>query len=125
MPELPKQQVITLVITDGIFGNKCDDSAAYVARLKLKLAENKSRETVLVSVVGNRGICDIDSSIEALDLDTKNKTQFTQSMENNVTLFDELLIIKSADDMFLSGARQTATELNKPFFMFGYARKTE
>lgn len=120
-----KEIVVMLVITDGVFGNQCTDSAAYVAKLKEVLGNKASHTVQLVSVVGNRGICDIDSSIPALDLDTKNKTQFVQSLENNVGQFDELLIIKDADDLFLSGARQAITELNKPICTYGYTRKNK
>jgi len=125
MSENEKTSVVTLVITDGVFGNHCDDATAYVTRLKEKLATNVSRSVSLVSVSGNRGICDTDSTITSLDLDTKNKTQFVQSLENNVHLFDEILIIRHVDDVFLSGVRVAATELNKPFFMYGYTRKVK
>lgn len=120
-----KETVVTLVITDGIFGNQCDDAAAYVVRLKEVMARNKHRDVSLVSVCGSRGICDIDPTVTEIELDTKNKTQFIQSLENNVGLFDEILIIKLADDMFLTGARQAATELNKPLFTYGYNRKVK
>jgi len=120
-----KETVVTLVITDGIFGNQCDDASAYVVRLKEVMARNKNRDVSLVSVCGNRGICDIDPTVTEIELDTKNKTQFIQSLENNVGLFDEILIIKLVDDMFLNGARQAATELNKPLFTYGYNRKVK
>lgn len=118
-----KSIVVMLVITDGVFGNQCTDSSSYVAKLKDVLSNKETHNVQLVSVSGNRGISDIDSSIPALDLDTKNKTQFVQSLENNVGQFDELLIIKDADDLFLSGARQAVTELNKPIRTYGYTRK--
>jgi len=120
-----RETVVTLVITDGIFGNQCDDATAYVARLKEAMAKSKCRDVSLVSVCGNRGICDIDPTVTEIELDTKNKTQFIQSLENNVGLFDEILIIRLADDMFLNGARQAATELNKPLFTYGYNRKVK
>jgi len=125
MNEQEEITVITLIITDGIFGNQCADCADYVQRLKTVLGNKPGRVSKLVSVVGSRGICDLDNTIEALDLDTKNKTQFVQSLENNITLFDEILIIKDADDLFLSGARQIATELSKPLYTYGYPRKTK
>lgn len=120
-----KETIVVLVITDGIFGNQCEDSAAYVKRLKEVIGKNRNRIVSLTSVVGSRGISDIDSTIPTLDLDTKNKTQFVQSLENNISLFDELLIIREADDLFLSGARQAVTELNKPLCVYGYPRKNK
>lgn len=123
MQENEKSTVVTLVITDGVFGNQCVDSAAYVKKLKENMANSTTRDITLVSVTGNRGISDLDNTITALDLDTKNKTQFVQSLENNSHLFDEILIIRHVDDTFLSGTRIAATELNKPFFMYGYNRK--
>lgn len=116
---------VVLVITDGVFKSQCDDATAYVARLKKVMAANQKREVKWVSVAGNRGICDIDATIPSLDLDTKNKTQFVQSLENNVGEFDEMLLIKNTDDLFLSGARQAVTELNKPLSTYGYTRKTK
>lgn len=121
--ETEKLKVKALVVTDGIFEKQCDDPIAYIAKLKDNINKNAFKFVELVSFEGSHGICGVDSTIASLDLDTKNKTAFIQSLENNSALFDELIIIRIAEDTFVNGAKQSVTEMNKPIYTFGYNRK--
>lgn len=120
---IPRINARTLVITDGVFEKQCTDAKQYVSDLKAKLALSTTRDIEVVSITTNRGICDLDVTIPALDMDAKNKTTFVQSLENSALLFDEMLIIKNSDDPFLSSAYQCVTSLGKPIYVYGYVRK--
>lgn len=124
MNEDDKKEVVrTLVITDGIFANQCDDSKAYLVRLKEVFAKNTHQVTEFLSIAGSHGISDIDDSFPELEVDMRNKTVFMQSLQNIIDKFDAMLIIRNVEDAYISGARQMMTENSKRLYTYGYVRK--
>lgn len=117
--------VSLLVIADSNFINICNDPNAYLEKLKNVVEQKRGKENVvLYTVPGKYGISSLDKEMDNIPVQDKNKTVFMQTLENMANMFDELLIVSIAEeDIFIKGAKEVMTTLNKSFTHYRYARK--
>lgn len=114
---------IILVVADSNFINLCQEPHEYVKRLKSKVAEIHNN-AVLHTVSGKYGISHIDESVPVVEINDRNKTLFSQTLENASMLFDELMIISiSINEPFIESAKEVVTSSGKTFTHYRYQRK--
>lgn len=112
--------LIILLIADSNFKNLCSDPEEYVARLKKMLGERGE----LYTVSGRFGLSEIDPSLRTIEVEDRNKTIFTQTLENSCGIFDQFVVVSLfEEDPFIVGAREVATNYNKTLTQYGYVRK--
>lgn len=112
-----------LVIADSNFVNICKDPQDYVTRLKSIIA-GRGKSTRLVTITGRYGLSNVDSSINAIQVEDKNKTLFGQHLENISMVFDELLIVTlNPTDPYVLAAKEVVTNSNKTITQYAYARR--
>lgn len=113
-----------LVVADSNFNNLCQDPQGYVRRLKERVAELRSGNTHLYTVSGRYGLSNVDASLPVIEVNDRNKTLFSQTLENSSMFFDELMAISIAEeDQFIKSAREVVTSANKTFTHYKYPRK--
>lgn len=116
---------IILVVADSNFINLCREPHVYVQTLKAKVAEMHKGTAVIHTVSGKYGIGNIDASIPMVDVNDRNKTLFSQTLENASMFFDELMAISTVDkDPYIESAREVVTSGNKTFTHYRYPRKS-
>lgn len=115
---------VILVIADSNFVNLCVNPVEYLVRLKTFIDQRPGNGAKLYTVTGKYGVGHIDSSIEVVQLDDRNKTIFGQTLENCSMLFDELLTITvSPTDPFIATAKEVMLNASKTITQYGYNRK--
>lgn len=115
---------IILVVADSGFANLCDDPNAYVLRLKKILGERALDKLTIMTVSGRYGIGLLAEDIKVVEVDDKNKTMFSQTLENVSGIFDELLAItNTSQDNFINAAKEVMGNASKTITTFGYPRK--
>lgn len=115
---------VVLVIADSNFVNLCVDPVEYITRLKKLVGNRGGRGVKLYTVSGKYGVNHIDSSIDVVELNDKNKTIFGQTLENCTMLFDELLLVTIApNDPFINIAREVMMSASKTITQYGYNRR--
>lgn len=114
-----------LVVADSNFTNLCQDPQGYVKRLKERVAELRAGNTFLYTVSGRYGLSNVDGSLPVIEVNDRNKTLFSQTLENSSMFFDELMAISIAveNDQFIKSAREVVTSANKTFTHYKYPRK--
>lgn len=116
---------IILVVADSNFINLCKNPHDYVKLLKERVANLYENNATIHTVSGKYGIANIDSSIPVVDINDRNKTLFSQTLENSSMFFDELLAISTVDkDPYIESAREVVTLSNKTFTHYRYPRKS-
>lgn len=114
---------IILVMADSNFINLCQDPHGYVQRLKVRVSDFHNN-AVIYTVSGKHGIAHIDSTIPIVEVNDRNKTMFSQTLENSSMLFDELMVISIAEnDPYIESAREVVTSASKTFTHYRYPRK--
>jgi len=122
-PTNPCASVI-LVLADSNFLNLCKDPVEYVQLLKERVAAMREDPTTLYTVTGKYGIHSVDASVPVLEINDRNKTLFSQTLENSTMLFDELIVISINDsDPFILAAKEVVTNVNKTSTLYRYPRK--
>ena len=115
---------VVLLMADSNFINLCKDPVEYLGRLKALVAQRRTNGVQLYTVSGRYGVNHIDSSIEVVQLDDRNKTIFGQTLENSSMLFDELLVVTvSASDPYIAMAKEVMMNASKTITQYGYIRK--
>lgn len=115
---------IILVLADSNFINLCKDPAAYVQLLKKRVVEMREDSATLYTVTGKYGIHNIDPTVPVLEINDRNKTLFSQTLENSTMLFDELIVISTNEsDPFILAAKEVVTNVNKTSTQYRYPRK--
>lgn len=123
MGELPYS---IMVVADSNFENICNDSEAYINKLKAALQKRIGENLKLHTVTGRYGLDNYTGVFEVHEIDSKNKTSFIFSLENlaKADVFDELLILSIVDtDPYLNGVKTKITECEKTLSQYGYIRK--
>lgn len=111
-----------LLIADSNFKNLCEDPNEYVKRLKTLVSVNKKVD--FFTPAGRFGLSEIDSDLKTIEIEDRNKTIFTQTLENSSFIFDQFIIVSLfPQDPYMSGAREVATNCNKTFTQYGYTRR--
>lgn len=115
---------IILLVADSNFVNLCKDPAAYISLLKARILEKRQGDALLYTVTGKYGVSNIDNTIPTLDINDRNKTLFSQTLENSTMLFDELMVISvNEHDPFIIAAQEVVTHASKTSTKYGYERK--
>lgn len=115
---------IILVLADSNFSNLCENPANYVKLLKERVTIAREGDASLYTVTGKYGISHIDETIPTLDINDRNKTLFSQTLENSTMLFDELMIISVVEnDPYLLAAKEVGTTSSKTSTHYRYPRK--
>lgn len=115
---------IILLVADSNFVNLCKDPAAYISLLKTRIIEKRQGDALLYTVTGKYGVSNIDNTIPTLDINDRNKTLFSQTLENSTMLFDELMVISiNEHDPFIIAAQEVVTHASKTSTKYGYERK--
>lgn len=123
MDPIPCASII-LVVADSNFVNLCKDPVEYISLLKARVFEKRQGDAVLYTVTGKYGISNIDSTIRTLDVEDRNKTLFSQTLENSTMLFDELMVISvNENDPFILAAKEVVTTASKTSTHYKYPRK--
>lgn len=123
MDAIPCPNVI-LVLADSNFINLCDNAAQYVSLLKERVIKAREGDATLYTVTGKYGINHIDKTIPTLDVNDRNKTLFSQTLENSTMFFDELMIISiNENDPFILAAKEVVTTASKTSTHYRYTRK--
>jgi hypothetical protein len=112
-----------LIMADSNFVNLCVDPSEYMARLK-KLISEKGDSTSFFTITGRYGVQTTDQALIQIPVDDRNKTIFSQTLENSAMVFDELIVISiMPTDPFLCAAREVLTNANKTITQYRYQRK--
>lgn len=120
--ELTKQPTFVLIITDSNFINICKDPEGSIEKLKNNL--NSKRELNLFTVNGRYGLSNVDPTMAVSEIEDKNKTSFSQTLENACLIFEEFIVLTNTpDDPYIVAAREVATNNNKTFTQYGYVRR--
>lgn len=118
---------VVLLLVDSNFVNLCSDPVEYISRLKNALntrAERLHTTISLFTVSGKYGLSKLDTSINVIDIDDKNKTAFGQTLENASIFFEELVTISNTpNDPYMSMVREVATTTSKIMTQYKYERK--
>lgn len=123
MDPIPCASII-LIVADSNFVNLCKDPVEYVSLLKERVLVARNGDASLYTVTGKYGISNIDATIPTLDVVDRNKTLFSQTLENSTMMFDELLVISVNDnDPFIIAAQEVVTHASKTSTKYGYERK--
>jgi hypothetical protein len=123
MDPIPCASII-LVVADSNFVNLCKDPVEYVSLLKERVLIKRQGDATLYTVTGKYGISNIDKSIPTLDVEDRNKTLFSQTLENSVLFFDELMVISvNENDPFILAAKEVVTTASKTSTHYKYPRK--
>lgn len=113
-----------LIMADSNFINLCLDPFDYIRRLKERVSAVREDSPLLYTVSGRYGVSAIDSEIPVIEVNDRNKTLFSQTLENCSMLFDELLAISTVEsDPFINSAKEVITLANKTFTHYKYPRK--
>lgn len=120
-----KPELTILIVSDSNFKNLCDDPTSYVEKLYGILNNRYKVPIKIITVSGRYGLSAIDSNIETLDVEDRNKTLFTQTIENHAAVFDELQIISLSNivDPFIEGVADAMSALQKNITRYSYKRK--
>lgn len=125
MEPIAVPSTVILVVVDSNFINLCKDPHDYVRLLKTRVADMHNGTAVIHTVSGKYGLGNIDTSIPVVDVNDRNKTLFSQTLENASMFFDELLAISTVDkDPYIESAREVVTSGNKTFTHYRYPRKS-
>lgn len=118
-------ELTVLVVSDSNFKNLCDNPLDYVNKLYQILNKRYSVPIKIITVSGKYGLSAIDQNIETLEVEDRNKTLFTQTVENHASLFDELQIVSlnTITDPFIEGVAETLSNLQKNITRYSYKRK--
>ncbi|MNR22234.1 hypothetical protein D3C85_1391760 [compost metagenome] len=123
MDPIPCASII-LVVADSNFVNLCKDPVEYVNLLKERVVTNRKGDALLYTVTGKYGISNIDKEMPTLDVEDRNKTLFSQTLENSTMLFDELMVISvNENDPFILAAKEVVTTASKTSTHYKYPRK--
>lgn len=115
---------IILVVADSNFANLCKDPVEYVSLLKERVLSKRQGDAMLYTVTGKYGISNIDKTIPTLDVEDRNKTLFSQTLENSTMLFDELMVISvHENDPYILAAKEVVTTASKTSTHYKYPRK--
>lgn len=115
---------VILVLADSNFINLCKNPTEYIGLLKQRVMEAREGNATLYTVTGKYGINHIDSSVPTLEINDRNKTSFSQTLENSTMLFDELLIISiNESDPYMLAAKEVSTTASKTSTHYRYERK--
>lgn len=115
---------IILVLADSNFSNLCENPTNYVKLLKERVVTAREGDAALYTVTGKYGISHIDETIPTLDINDRNKTLFSQTLENSTMLFDELMIISVVEnDPYILAAKEVVTTASKTSTHYRYPRK--
>lgn len=109
-----------LVLADTNFNNNCVDSKEYVEKLLTVLKNNYGEDIVVKTITGKRGLEDVGVKMETLEVDDKNKTSLKESIENNISKFDYLILLTIAEDGFLTNVNKLCTEYKKTIIKYKY-----
>jgi hypothetical protein len=121
--DLAQPSSIVLILADSNFINVCVDPNAYVGRLKDLLAKRADNAKVY-TVSGRYGLSQVDQSIPIIQVDDRNKTIFSQTLENSAMIFDEMITVSIVPtDPFMTVAREVLTKVNKTITQYRYQRK--
>lgn len=119
-----KCSTVILVVADSNFINLCKDPFVYVKLLKDRVAQ-VHENSVIHTISGKYGIANIDPTIPVVDINDRNKTLFSQTLENSSMFFDELMAISTVDkDPYIESAKEVVTTANKTFTHYRYPRKS-
>lgn len=117
-----KQPTFVLIIADSNFINICSNPEAAIEKLKSVLC--KTRDLCLYTVNGRYGLSQIDSEMPVSEIEDRNKTAFSQTLENTCVIFDEFIVLTNTpEDPYIIAAREVATSNNKTFTQYGYVRR--
>ena len=115
---------VILVLADSNFINLCKNPTEYIGLLKQRVMDAREDNVTLYTVTGKYGINHIDSSVPTLEINDRNKTLFSQTLENSTMLFDELLIISiNETDPYMLAAKEVSTTASKTSTHYRYERK--
>jgi len=115
---------IILVVADSNFANLCKDPVEYISLLKERVLTKRQGDAMLYTVTGKYGISNIDNTIPTLDVEDRNKTLFSQTLENSTMLFDELMVISvHENDPYILAAKEVVTTASKTSTHYKYPRK--
>ena len=121
--ELAQPSSIVLILADSNFINVCDNANAYVERLK-ELLSKRVNNMIIYTVSGRYGLSQVDKSIPVIEVDDRNKTIFSQTLENSSMVFDEMIAVSIVPtDPFMTVAREVLTKANKTITQYRYQRK--
>lgn len=114
---------IILLLADSNFINVCVDAIAYVKLLRERLAQRGDHAKVY-TVSGRYGLSQVDASIPVISVDDRNKTIFSQTLENSSMLFSEMIAVSIVPtDPYIHVARDVLTKANKNITQYRYQRK--
>lgn len=120
--EQDKQPTFVLIITDSNFINICKDPEGSVEKLKLGLSRN--RNLCLFTVNGRYGLSQVDPKMEVSEIEDRNKTAFSQTLENACIIFEEFIVLTNTpEDPYIVAVREVATNNNKTLTQYGYATR--
>lgn len=110
-----------LIVAEPDFLNKGKDTDAYLSKLSMILTK-RAGDSVFrpVTITGNYGLS-MDVKIE---VDDRNKTAFSKSLEDHLVQFDDIVLITNFEkDPFLDVLSTRASELSKPVTVYNYEIK--
>lgn len=120
-----ESSTIILVVADSNFINLCKDPHGYVQLLKTRVSTLFDNNACIYTVSGKYGIANIDDTIPVIDVNDRNKTLFSQTLENSSMFFDQLMAISTVErDPYIESAKEVMTTANKTFTQYGYPRKS-
>lgn len=115
-----------LILADNGFVNLCNDPHAYIKHLKQVLFNRLGNDALLNTIKGKYGLSNLDSELNVLPTEDKNKTLFIQSIELLKNQINELLIISLVEtDPYLEGVANSLGDLGVTITRYKYIRKGE
>lgn len=107
-----------LIVADPDFIKDEEMAKAYLDKLKDILSKRlKGADPRFITVTGKYGIPEMD----ALEIDSKNKTSFVKSVDELIDRFDELVIINNFEhEPYLESLQNQINERAKGITVYGY-----
>lgn len=121
--DIVKQPTFVLLLADSNFVNLCLNPEESVGRLVDNMT--KSRDLCLYTVSGRFGLEKLNNDkLQLTDVEDKNKTSFSQTLENASMIFEEMIVLSNTpEDPYLVAAREVATNNGKTFTIYKYHTK--
>jgi len=116
--------ITILLVADRNFRNLCVDPQTYIEDLKERIPKLRQGIVTLCTVSGAYGLSSVDNTLPVIEVTDRNKTLFSQTLENSSILFDEMITISISDkDQFIAAARDVTTGMNKTYTTYKYRRR--
>ena len=113
-----------LLVADSNFINLCQNPYEYIERFKERFVALRGGNAELYTVSGRYGISSVDASMPVIEVSDRNKTLFSQTLENSGMLYDELVVFTIVGhDPYIESAKEVVTTANKTYTNYGYPRK--